>query len=137
MPMLFGPIAGRIRAARPMPIRPPRPISSTDSTITRVSTVPSLKPSVFSVASSGTRSRTACAMVLPVNSSRVKNTAPMIEVTIMPISANCLTKACWKADSVWVLVSWSELAEIASIACATREEWSGLSSVTVYQLTGS
>ncbi|KAG1307841.1 hypothetical protein G6F62_015152 [Rhizopus arrhizus] len=118
-----------------MPIRPPRPISSTDSTITRVSTVLSLKPSVFSVASSGTRSRTACAMVLPVSSSRVKNTAPMIEVTIMPMSANCLTKACWNADSVWVLVSWSELAEIASMACATREEWSGLSSVTVYQLT--
>ncbi|MCY1459308.1 hypothetical protein D9M71_767740 [compost metagenome] len=94
-----------------------------------------MKPSVFSVASSGTRSRTAWAMVLPVSSSRVKNTAPMIEVTIRPISANCLTKACWNADSVWVLVSWSELAEIASMAWATREEWSGLSRVTVNQLT--
>ena len=39
------------------------------------------------------------------------------------------------ACSVIVRVSWSELAEIASIACATREEWSGLCSVTVYQLT--
>ena len=42
--MLFGLIAGSTSAARPMPIRPPRPINSTDSTITRVSTVLSLKP---------------------------------------------------------------------------------------------
>jgi len=26
----------------------------------------------------------------------------MIEVTIMPMSANCLMKACWNADSVWL-----------------------------------
>ncbi|MCW0417451.1 hypothetical protein NB689_003205 [Xanthomonas sacchari] len=74
-------------------------------------------------------------MVLPVSSTRVKNTAPMIEVTIRPMSANCLTKACWNADSVCDLVSWSELADSASIACATREACSGLSSRTVYQLT--
>ncbi len=135
MPMVLGAISGSASAARPRPRAPPRPTSSTDSTITSISTVPSLKPSVLSVASSGMRSRTACAMVLPVSSSRVKNTAPMIEVTIMPMSANCLMKACWNADSVWLLVSWSELAEIASIAWATREAWSALSSVTVYQLT--
>ena len=37
-------------------------------------------------------------------------------VTIRPMSANCLAKACWNADSVWLLVSWSELAEMASMA---------------------
>lgn len=51
------------------------------------------------------RSRTACAMVLPVSNNKVKNTAAMIEVTIRPISANCLMKACWNADSVCDLVS--------------------------------
>ena len=41
----------------------------------------------------------------------------------------------WNADSVWLLVSRSELSDSASMAWATREAWSGLSRVTVYQLT--
>ena len=59
----------------------------------------------------------------------------MIEVTIRPMSANCLAKACWNADSVWLLVSWSELADSASIAWATREACAGSSRVAVNQLT--
>ena len=98
----------------------PSTISSTDSTSTSTSTVPLVKPSVFNTASSGMRSRTACAMVLPVSSSRVKNTAAMIAVTIRPMSANCLAKDWLKACSVWLLVSRSEFSEIASMAFATR-----------------
>ncbi len=88
---------------------------------------------VLSTASSGIRSRTACAIVLPVSSSRVKNTAPMIAVTIMPTSANCLRNDCWNADSVWVLVSWSEFAEIASIAWPTRSACAGSATRTMNQ----
>ena len=135
MPPLAALTPGMMAAAMPMPITPPSMISSTDSTSTRVSTVPLVKPRVFNTASSGMRSRTACAMVLPVNSSRVKNTAAMIAVTIRPMSANCLAKDWLKACSVWLLVSWSEFCEIASMALATRVAWSTLSSFTMYQPT--
>ena len=81
------------------------------------------------------RSRTACAMVLPVSSSRVKNTAAMIAVTIRPMSANCLAKDWLNACSVWVLVSCAEFSEIASMAFATRVAWFTLSSFTMYQPT--
>ena len=81
------------------------------------------------------RSRTACAIALPVSSSRVKNTAPMIAVTISPMSANCLAKAWLKACSVWVLVSRSEFSEIRSMASATSLARAGSSSCTAYQLT--
>ncbi len=120
MPLLAPLTTGIITDARPMPSTPPSTISSTDSTSTSTSTVPLVKPSVFSTASSGMRSRTACAMVLPVSSSRVKNTAAMIAVTIRPMSANCLAKDWLNACSVWVLVSCAEFSEIASMAFATR-----------------
>ena len=74
-------------------------------------------------------------MVLPVSSTRVKNTAAMIAVTIMPTSANCLTNAWLNACSVWVLVSWSEFSLIASIARATCVAWFGSASLTMYQPT--
>ena len=74
-------------------------------------------------------------MVLPVSSSRVKNTAPMIAVTIRPMSANCLAKDWLNACSVWVLVSRSEFSESASMERATRVAWSALSSRTMYQPT--
>ncbi|MNT26814.1 hypothetical protein D3C72_1624090 [compost metagenome] len=68
---------------------------------------------------------------MPVSSTRVKNTAAMIPVTIRPISANCLAKACENAASVCDLVSRSELSDSASIAWATREACAGSSSCTV------
>jgi len=44
-------------------------------------------------------------MVLPVSSSRVKNTAPMIDTTIRPIFTSCLMNEAWNACSVCALVS--------------------------------
>src|SRR6185437_6710185 len=87
------------------------------------------------IASSGMRSRTACAMVLPVSSTRVKNTAPMMEPTMRPMSANWLTKEAWKESSLCVLVSWSELAEIASIAWAIWSASFGCPIFSMYQPT--
>ena len=82
------------RSRPPGPCRSPRPAppAAPIRPAPAPARVPLVKPSVFSTASSGMRSRTACAMVLPVSSSRVKNTAPMIAVTIRPMSANCLSE---------------------------------------------
>ena len=71
-------------ARRPPRLRkrrcPPRQQITDDNTAspnTRARTVWRLeKPIVFNIAISGMRSRTACAMVFPVSSTRVKNTAP-------------------------------------------------------------
>lgn len=87
------------------PSVPPNTINSTASASTRASTLRLENPRVFNTASSGMRSRTACAIVLPVSRIRVKNTAAMIAPTIKPISPSCLTKARLNACSVWVLVS--------------------------------
>src|SRR5690606_34267952 len=105
--------------ARPRPSTPPSSTSSTDSARTMPSTDCAVKPIVRSTASSEVRSRTAWAMVLPVSSSRVKNTAPMIEPTIRPMSAICLSCEAIAAASLMVLVSCGELADSASIALAT------------------
>jgi len=74
--------------ASSMPTMPPISTSSTASASTSPSTLRLLNPMVFNIASSGSRSRTACAMVLPVRRISVKNTAAMIPLTIRPMSAN-------------------------------------------------
>jgi hypothetical protein len=74
-------------------------------------------------------------MVLPVTSSRVKNTTLptlMINSWILPI---CLTKEAAKAFSVSVLVSAGELANCSSIVRTRRTASSGLAMRTVYQPT--
>ena len=54
---------------------------------TRASTDASVKPSVFSTASSPVRSRTEMAMVLPVTSSSVKNTTlPMASMQELDVA---------------------------------------------------
>ena len=121
--------------ASSMPITPPISTSSTDSANTCINTLRLENPIVFNTASSGIRSRTACAMVLPINRIRVKNTAPMIAVTIKPTLANWLTNEALKAFSVSVLVSWSELTLIASIACAMRSACAGSAILVMYQPT--
>src|SRR6516162_3592334 len=90
------------------PMSPPARHSAKASASTKPSTLPSEKPSVLSTASSGIRSRTLCAMVLPTTSSRVKNTANRIQRTMRPMSPICLTKLTLKSRSVWVLVSSAE-----------------------------
>ena len=87
------------------------------------STLRSVKPMVFSTASSLVRSRTACIMVLPASSISVKNTAPMMEPTMRPMSAICLIQLAVAACSLMLRVSWSELADSASMALATRSAW--------------
>src|SRR5690606_29554194 len=126
---------GPNRVDRATPMTPPISTSSTDSASTIASTLRSEKPMVLSTASSGMRSRTAWAMVLPVSSTRVKNTAPMIEPTIRPMSAICFTQDCAAACSVMVLVSCSEFTDSASIALPTRSAWSTSATRTTYQPT--
>jgi len=75
--------------ARPSPIAPPSTQSKIASPSTSAATFASVKPSVFSTASSGIRSRIACAIVLPVSSTIVKNTAPKMPVIIKPMSPTC------------------------------------------------
>jgi len=128
-------ITGRLRRASTSPHRPPSDSSRTDSDSTSASTVGLLKPMVLSTASSGMRSRMDCAMVLPVSSSRVKNTAPMMAVTIRPMSPICLAKERWKSRSPWVLVSSAELANSRSMAWATCSARSGSLTFTMYQPT--
>ena len=95
------------------------------SASTKPSTLPSVKPSVFRIASSGTRSRTLCAIVLPTTSSSVKNTANRIQRTIRPMSPICLKKPRLKSFSVCVLVSSGEFSKRESMARAICSAWSG------------
>jgi hypothetical protein len=121
--LLAAPTAGPTMLARPSPTQPPMKSSSTASASTMASTLWPEKPSVFNTAISLVRSRTACIMVLPASSSSVKNTAPMMDVTMRLMSASCFIHAAVAACSVSVRVSWSELAEIASMALAMRSAW--------------
>ena len=118
------------------PSAPPSAAMSSDSASTRPSTKRSEKPTVLSTASSPVRSRTAMAMVLPVTSSRVKNTtAPIARIrnSMLPI---CFTNDAAKAVSVWVRVSEAEFANSASMALATAERRRpGRSTRTTYQPT--
>ena len=117
-PLLTALTIGPISAARPRPSTPPSSTSRIDSASTMPSTEVLVKPIVLSTASSDVRSRTAWAMVLPVNSSKVKNTAPMIEPTIRPMSAICLSCEAIAACSLIVLVSCGEFIDSASMALA-------------------
>ncbi len=85
--------AGSSTCASRSPSTPPSTISSIASASTSASTLLFEKPIVFSTASSGMRSRTACAIVLPVRRISVKNTAAMIAPTMSPMSPSCLTNA--------------------------------------------
>ncbi len=95
------------------------------SASTMPSTVPSLKPRVFSTASSGVRSRTDCIITVPTESSRAKNTAPMIARTTKPMSPICLIWSWTYWPWVAVLVSCGELANRASTALETWPAWVG------------
>src|SRR5690625_2341391 len=129
--------AGTISATRPRPTSPPSSTSKTLSASTMDSTLKSVKPSVLSTASSEVRSRTACIMVLPASSSSVKNTAPIMAVTIRPILTSCRIKDAWKACSVWVRVSWLELADSSSMRPAISSALSGSPTWATYQCTPS
>ena len=96
----------------PLPSKSIPTASVSTSTVTRLSE----KPMVLRIASSGMRSRSDWAMVLPVKSRRVKNTAARMRMTSAPISPICLAKAIANAFSGWVLVSSGEFRNSASIA---------------------
>jgi hypothetical protein len=59
----------------------------------------------------------------------------MMEVTIRLISATCFIQLDMAACSVSVRVSWSELAEISSIALSTRSAWFTSFTRVTYQPT--
>ena len=107
---------------------------SVDSSSTILRMRPSPKPSVFSTASSLVRSRTACAIVLPVTSRMVNIAMPTIHIMILPMSPTCLAQSETNAFSVLVLVSDGELANIASIFAAISGARSGSAIVNTYQL---
>ena len=121
--------------ARPKPSSPPTKEMITASASTKKRIRRSLKPMALSVPSSLMRSRTEMAMVFPVTSSKVKKTtAPMVRIrnSMLP---NCLTHPAANWDSVSVLVSKGELANISSMALPTLGASSGLSSLRTYQPT--
>src|SRR5690242_6366813 len=95
--------------------------------------VRSENPIAFRTASSGVRSRTEIAMVLPVTSNSVKNTTVPIVTIRNLIFPNCLTQLAAKADSVCVLVSSGAFINMSSIVLAMRGASSGLSICRVYQ----
>ena len=83
------------------------------------------KPSVFSTPISRVRSRIDSAMVLPTIIRMVTKAAPTTRNTINAMLPNCAANALPNAFSVSVEVSAVELANIASIAFATRSLFSG------------
>ena len=107
-------------------------IVASSSTMRRMR--PSGNPSVLSTASSFVRSRMACAMVLPATSRIVNIAIPTIHIMIWPMSPTCLAQSETNAFSVFVFVSFGELANIASTFAATSGALSGLSMVKTYQL---
>ena len=118
MPLVGSPASVNI-LARPIPRTPPIAATSTDSIKTSASTDASVNPTVLRMASSPVRSRTEVAMVLPVTSSRVKNTTlPMANMrnSMLPI---CSTNEAMNADSDCVRVSQAEFANSSSMALAT------------------
>src|SRR5262245_9480781 len=83
------------------------------------------KPSVLSTPISRVRSRMVSAMVLPTIIRMVTKAAPTTSVTIRAMLPSCAAKALLNAFSVSVDVSADELANIWSIAFATRSFRSG------------
>ncbi len=67
--------------------------------------LPSVKPMALSTPNSPVRSRTACAMVLPVTSRMVKNTAPKIAATMKAMLPIWLAQPWMNAPSGSVFVS--------------------------------
>ena len=90
--------------ATPRPNAPPTIAISVDSSSTILRIRPSPNPSVLSTASSLVRSRTACAIVLPVTSRMVKSAMPTIPIMILPMSPTCLAQSETNAFSC---SSWS------------------------------
>ena len=105
-----GPITCAAASASTVPSKPPNRQSSTASPRTSADTAASVKPTAFSTASSGTRSRNDCAMVLPVSSRMVKNTAPRMPVIISSMSPICCMNCRCCSASVLVRVGSEELA---------------------------
>ncbi len=84
-----------------------------------------MKPSVFSTASSGVRSRTDCIITAPTENNSAKNTAPTMARTTKPMSPICLIELAASWCSLSVLVSLGELANWASIRWPTSLAWAG------------
>ena len=96
-------------------------------------TLRSEKPSVFMIASSGIRSRTDCAMVLPVMMRMVKKTAARMRVTSAPRSPICFAKPTANSFSGWVLVSSGEFRKRRSISVEMARAWVESAMRTMYQ----
>ena len=124
---------GKRPAAAAMPRPAPSPIRSRASASTRAVTLPSEKPSVLRIASSGMRSRIDCAMVLPVRSRSVKNTAARIRATSAPTSPICLAKPMANSFSGCVFVSSGEFAKRRSISAAMARAPAGSATRSIYQ----
>ncbi len=124
--------AGIAATAAPMPMPPPRTSSNTASASTSAVTLPSEKPSVFKIASSGMRSRMDWAIVLPVRMRIVKNTAIRMRVTSAPMSPICLAKPIANSFSGWVLVSSGELVKRPSIVAEMERAWVESATRTMY-----
>ena len=108
------------KLANSMPASAPSRHSAKLSASTSHITCVSLKPRHFNTASSGMRSRTACDMATPVRKRMEKNTAPVIRLTIRPMSPSWRMKPSWNSCSLCVLVSSEELANFASMVLAMR-----------------
>ena len=128
----------RIRAppTAPAPSTPPITTSSTDSASTIASTLTLEKPIVFSTASS----RHALAHrlrhgVAGQQQQGEEHRAHDRADDQADVGDLLHPRSAWRACSVWVLVSWSELADSASIALATRSAWLTSATRLTYQPT--
>ena len=124
---------GSSAVAAAMPMAPPRTSISTASATTRAVTLPSEKPRVLRMASSGMRSRIDWASVLPVRIRMVKKTAIRIRVTSAPMSPICLAKPMANSFSGWVLVSSGEFTNSVSMAVEISLAWLESAMRSMYQ----
>ena len=77
----------------------------------------------------------ACAMVFPVSSSRVKNTAPMIGRDDQADVADLLGERELEFALALGFGLVVEFAKSASMDCATPSAWPGSATLTMYQPT--
>ena len=125
--------SGAASRVMPMPSSPPSKQSRTDSPSTSMATLASEKPSVFSTASSGMRSRSAWFMTTAVSSRMVKNTADRMPLAISPMSPSWAPKERASSSSVVVLVGSREFSNKASMAAETSGARSGSAMRRVHQ----
>ena len=129
------PTNGMATVVMPMPSRPPTVQSSTDSPSTSQATFASVKPRVFSTASSGMRSRSAWFITTAVSSRMVKKTAERMPLAMRPMSPTWALKERAISSSVMVLTGFMEFSNSASMAEETSGARSGSSMRTVHQPT--